>query len=201
MEKQSFGTYLGNIVADIKNDVDVLYHNTSKHKWDTLNHLKDRVATLENCIDLINGSYTLSVQAIPLQGVEAAAILPQAPEALNMPDHPNSTDIPNTPNPPNVQIQPQIIVPTEPGTQNSEQKTFTVEELAQYNGRDGNPAYVAVDGIVYDVTNTAVWAASTHFGLTAGNDWTNEFRSCHAGENILDNLPKVGILIESSTPS
>jgi Predicted heme/steroid binding protein len=31
-------------------------------------------------------------------------------------------------------------------------KQFTLEELKQYNGENGQPAYVAIDGIVYDVS-------------------------------------------------
>lgn len=76
-----------------------------------------------------------------------------------------------------------------------EQKTFTIQELSKYNGKGGNPAYVAVNGIVYDVTNNAAWAAGTHFGLTAGKDLTNEFASCHAGQTILSKLKVVGKLV------
>lgn len=71
-------------------------------------------------------------------------------------------------------------------------RVFTPAELASYNGKDGNPAYVAVNGTVYDVTNNATWAAATHFGLTAGRDLTNEFASCHAGQPILSRLKVVG---------
>lgn len=74
-------------------------------------------------------------------------------------------------------------------------KTFTLEELKKYNGKDGNPAFVAVNGVVYDVTNVAAWAAATHFGLSAGNDLTSQFASCHAGADILSALPKAGNLI------
>ncbi len=77
----------------------------------------------------------------------------------------------------------------------NETKTFTSEELAKFNGKDGNPAYVAINGVVYDVTNNAAWAAATHFGLNAGNDLTTAFTSCHAGSDILSNLPVVGNLI------
>lgn len=69
---------------------------------------------------------------------------------------------------------------------------FTPAELARYNGKDGQPAYVAVNGTVYDVTNNAAWAAATHFGLIAGRDLTNEFASCHAGQSILSSLKVVG---------
>lgn len=73
-------------------------------------------------------------------------------------------------------------------------RVFTLEELAQYNGKNGNPAYIAINGVIYDVTNNAAWAAASHFGLSAGNDLTNAFASCHAGSNILNKLPIVGNL-------
>ncbi|MPN18176.1 hypothetical protein SDC9_165534 [bioreactor metagenome] len=75
------------------------------------------------------------------------------------------------------------------------QKTFTSEELSRYNGKNGNPAYVAVNRVVYDVTNNAAWAAATHVGLSAGRDLTQEFASCHNGQKILDDLTIVGRLI------
>jgi len=76
------------------------------------------------------------------------------------------------------------------------QKTFTLEELTRYNGRDGQPAYIAVNGIVYDVTNSAAWAAATHFGLTAGKDLSQQFAGCHEGQQqILNSLPVVGRLL------
>ena len=38
------------------------------------------------------------------------------------------------------------------------EKTFTLAQLAQYDGQNGQPAYVAVDGVVYDVTNSRMGA-------------------------------------------
>ncbi|WP_019123744.1 cytochrome b5 domain-containing protein [Brevibacillus massiliensis] len=73
---------------------------------------------------------------------------------------------------------------------------FTRDQLARFNGKNGNPAYVAVNGMVYDVTNHKGWSAATHFGLTAGKDLTKEFASCHAGQQwILGTLIPVGRLV------
>ncbi len=74
------------------------------------------------------------------------------------------------------------------------QKEFTLSELAQYDGTMGKPAYVAVNGIVYDVSNIPKWSKATHYGLTAGKDLSSEFESCHGVESKLAKLPKVGIL-------
>ena len=74
------------------------------------------------------------------------------------------------------------------------QQVFSKDELAKYNGKSGLPAYVAINGMVYDVTNNAAWAAAIHFGLVAGEDYTGEFAACHAGRNILQNLSIVGSL-------
>lgn len=75
------------------------------------------------------------------------------------------------------------------------QRELTLEELSKYTGKNGNPAYVAVNNVVYDVTNVPAWAAATHFGLTAGKDQTGAFTSCHVGQSILDKLTVVGKLI------
>ena len=74
------------------------------------------------------------------------------------------------------------------------QPVLTPEELAQYNGKNGKRAYIAVNRTVYDVTGNAAWAAATHFGLTAGKNLTAEYAKCHYGQRILEELPVVGRL-------
>lgn len=70
---------------------------------------------------------------------------------------------------------------------------FTEETLAQYNGQDGNPAYVAVDGVVYDMTNIGAWEGGEHNGVSAGTDATEAFsgESPHEAE-LLETLPIAG---------
>lgn len=78
-----------------------------------------------------------------------------------------------------------------------EEKEFTLEELEQYNGENGNPAYVAIEGVVYDVSRITAWRTGKYFGLTAGQDLSEQFKSCHGIIDILGNAPKVGILINN----
>lgn len=74
-------------------------------------------------------------------------------------------------------------------------KVLTKEELASNDGSSGKPAYVVVNGTVYDVSMIKQWAGGTHFGLYAGQDLSNEFMGCHnAMLKILEKLPKVGEL-------
>ncbi|WP_300382060.1 cytochrome b5 domain-containing protein [Clostridium sp.] len=77
---------------------------------------------------------------------------------------------------------------------NRQPREFTLEELSQYDGSNGKAAYVAVEGIVYDLSNEKTWVGGTHFGLVAGRDYTEEFKSCHGNNKVLKNLPRVGVL-------
>ena len=73
-------------------------------------------------------------------------------------------------------------------------QTFTVAQLAQFNGQNGNKAYVAIDGKVYDVTNNSKWKNGTHQGLNAGFDLSTAINQSPHGKGILGNLTVVGIL-------
>lgn len=74
--------------------------------------------------------------------------------------------------------------------------TMNKEELRQYTGDNGSKKYVAVNGIIYDLTNAPQLDYAPHCQIVGGTDVTKMFNSCH-GENynLLENLPKVGVLI------
>ncbi|NLF27234.1 MAG: hypothetical protein GX592_04990 [Clostridiales bacterium] len=71
---------------------------------------------------------------------------------------------------------------------------LTIEELAAYNGKDGQPAYVAVNGVIYDVTDVAAWKNGAHNGNVAGKDLTGAIKGAPHGESVLKDLPIVGKL-------
>jgi predicted heme/steroid binding protein len=74
-------------------------------------------------------------------------------------------------------------------------RVFTLEELALYDGSDKRAAYVAVSGVVYDLSQVGAWTGGTHFGLFAGKDMTEIFMNCHNGEMVrLEGIPIVGTL-------
>jgi predicted heme/steroid binding protein len=75
-------------------------------------------------------------------------------------------------------------------------KKFTIADLSYYDGSNGKAAYVAVHGIVYDVSLEATWGGGTHFKLYSGKDLSKQFTSCHNLE-VLKKLPKVGVLIDT----
>lgn len=83
--------------------------------------------------------------------------------------------------------------PSAPNTPDPQLEVFTLTQLAQFDGRDGRPAYVAVDGIVYDVSNVRQWA-NGHQGLLPGADHSEAIRRSPHGRSVLRNLPIVGRL-------
>jgi predicted heme/steroid binding protein len=75
-------------------------------------------------------------------------------------------------------------------------KKFTLEELKQYDGKDGRPAYIAYKGKVYDVTDDFLWVDGDHQGEhVAGKDLTEEMSQAPHGEETLERVKQIGILV------
>lgn len=61
---------------------------------------------------------------------------------------------------------------------------FTAQTLAIYNGLNGQPAYVAVDGIVYDMSKD--FQGGQHHGYRAGQDLSAAFHDQHPAGFLTD---------------
>jgi predicted heme/steroid binding protein len=84
--------------------------------------------------------------------------------------------------------------PTIEVTSNNVQKTFTIDELKNYDGQNGRPAYVAVSGVVYDVSALPQFSTGSHKGHMAGTDMTAVMQNSPHGNSVLAGLPIVGKL-------
>ena len=74
-------------------------------------------------------------------------------------------------------------------------RTFTLEELALYNGQNGASAFIAFRGRVYDVTHSYHWRNGKHWVThRAGTDLTAELKNAPHGEDMLSKFEMVGVL-------
>lgn len=73
---------------------------------------------------------------------------------------------------------------------------LTLEALSAFNGKDGQPAYVAYKGVVYDVSHIEKWSSGVHNGNMAGTDLTGKLEKAPHGVKNLDLAIRVGILID-----
>lgn len=85
------------------------------------------------------------------------------------------------------------------GETSSELKSFTVDELAKYTGKDGTRAYIAIDGKVYDVTDVSQWKDGEHVNgkFEAGRDVTEELKNLAPHDiSKMNGVPIVGTLTD-----
>ncbi len=159
------GDFIDNIMKEINLDIEELYGQGYISRWKVLDHLQERVSMLDNYLHVLKNNY---------------------PSEAVIPDK--------------IRMEQQGDLPEQSGRQEQPEqeqgiRTFTLGELSQYNGKNGNPAYVAVHGIVYDVSNVGPWAGGSHFGMQAGEDHTSEFDICHVSSFFTQRLPIVGKLV------
>ena len=74
-------------------------------------------------------------------------------------------------------------------------KEFDLENLKEFNGKDGKPVYVAYKGRVIDVTNSKFWKTGLHMKRhPSGTDLTTDIEAAPHGTDVLDRYPQVGVL-------
>jgi predicted heme/steroid binding protein len=75
-------------------------------------------------------------------------------------------------------------------------RRFTPAELAAFDGSDpAKPILIAYRGIVYDVSGRFLWVTGRHFWLHAGRDITGRMSEGPHGEEMLQDAPRVGVLV------
>ncbi len=81
-----------------------------------------------------------------------------------------------------------------------DRQELTLEELHNYDGKEGRPAYLAVKGNIYDVTNSRLWKEGSHARKhLAGNDLTDALKIAPHNEEKVLAMRHVGKLIVSET--
>jgi predicted heme/steroid binding protein len=80
-------------------------------------------------------------------------------------------------------------------------RELTREELDTFDGRDGRRAYIAYQGVIYDVTMGASWPSGTHMGRhQAGQDLTRDLALAPHNDGRVREMPVVGTLVASKQP-
>ncbi|MDR1727752.1 MAG: hypothetical protein LBT74_07485 [Acidobacteriota bacterium] len=74
-----------------------------------------------------------------------------------------------------------------------------LDELSKHDGKDGNTAYVAANGKVYDVSASRLWKDGAHMGQHhAGADLTQSLGRAPHGPEVLERFKDVGELAASA---
>lgn len=75
-------------------------------------------------------------------------------------------------------------------------RIFTPATLAAFDGTNpALPVLIAFRGRVYDVSGRFMWMNGRHFWLRAGRDLTASMHEAPHGEEMLDGVPCVGVLV------
>jgi len=78
---------------------------------------------------------------------------------------------------------------------------LTPSELAQCDGQEGRPAYIAFRGAIYDVGQSRLWKNGNHLNRhPAGVDLTEVLSQAPHGEDKVMAMPRVGSLLADKEP-
>lgn len=74
---------------------------------------------------------------------------------------------------------------------------LTEMELRQYNGERGRPAYIAYNGVVYNVSDAPNWRGGMHREMHyAGLDLSRSLRKAPHDAGVFQRVPRIGVLID-----
>ncbi|PLX89146.1 MAG: cytochrome B5 [Desulfuromonas sp.] len=78
---------------------------------------------------------------------------------------------------------------------------MTETELKNFHGKNGQPAYVAVSGVIYDVSASPMWQDGNHVDQhQAGSDLTEALKSAPHVRSLIERFPVVGQLSKEELP-
>jgi len=91
------------------------------------------------------------------------------------------------------------------GQEKVEPVSMTLEELSQFDGKEGRPMYVAVNGEVFDLTKCRYWKDGIHTktpqDAIAGRDLTDILAKSTHGIQRVKRYPLVGYIVNSDQPN
>ncbi|RWY57383.1 cytochrome b5 domain-containing protein [Mucilaginibacter gilvus] len=76
----------------------------------------------------------------------------------------------------------------------SELPIYTKSQLALRNGQDKPEIWVALKGVIYDVTERRLWQNGKHYEHWAGQDLTDELADAPHTETVFEKFKVVGSL-------
>lgn len=80
---------------------------------------------------------------------------------------------------------------------NKVKRRFKLNELKEFDGKEGRPAYIALKGKVYDVTESSFWKDGRHLKRhSTGDDLTESIINAPHDKEVLIRFPIVGEISE-----
>ncbi len=79
-----------------------------------------------------------------------------------------------------------------------QKQNFISDELSQFDGKEGRPAYLALKGNIYDVSSSKLWHGGVHMKRhSAGLDLSDALKAAPHGEDRVLKMRIVGKLLKS----
>jgi predicted heme/steroid binding protein len=71
---------------------------------------------------------------------------------------------------------------------------YSLAQVALRNGQDKPEIWVALNGLIYDVTKSRLWRDGKHYEHWAGQDLTDELKDAPHTEKVFDKFTVIGKL-------